>query len=113
MVLGVCRRILGNVHNAEYAFPALPHAAVEKASDLETGLAVGDPESGREVLVEALVVGLVAAAVDFLSLLPVELNRLPWAPSWADCGLQSARGRRWLLLSYWNCRLIRIVGAKA
>ena len=73
---------------AEQAQPLgeLPHAAAEQVGDLETGLAVGDPEHGGEALVEALVVRLVAAALEFLSLLRVEVNRLHRPPSWAGLG---------------------------
>src|SRR5262249_30290318 len=52
--------------------------------DLATGLAVGDPEHGGEALVDAPVVGLVAAALEFLALLRVQMNRLHDVPTWAD-----------------------------
>ena len=73
---------------AEQAQPLgeLPHAAAEQVGDLATGLAVGDPEHGGEALVDAFVVGLVAAALEFLPLLRVELNRLHRAPSRAGLG---------------------------
>jgi hypothetical protein len=59
----------------------LPHAAAEQVGDLGTGFAVGDPEHGREALVQALVVGRVAAALDFSPLLWVERSGLHRAPS--------------------------------
>src|SRR5262245_36589847 len=76
---------------AAVAEPAQPlgertHAAAEQIGNLESGLAVGDPEHGGEAFVEALVVRLVAAALEFLALLRVEENRLHLAPSWADPG---------------------------
>jgi hypothetical protein len=71
---------------AEQAQPLgeLTHAAAEQVRDLTTGLAAGDPEHGREALVEALVVGLVAAALEFLPLLSVKLYRLHRSPLRTD-----------------------------
>jgi hypothetical protein len=71
---------------AEQAQPRgeLRHAAAEQVRDLDAGLAGGDPEHGREAFVDAPVVGLVAAAFDFLRLFPVKVNRLHLAPSWAS-----------------------------
>jgi hypothetical protein len=64
----------------------LAHAAAQQVGDLEPGLAIGDPEQGRETLVDALVVGRVAAALEFLALPRVEVCRLHRAPCWADLG---------------------------
>ena len=60
----------------------LAHAAAEQVGDLATGLAVGDPEHGGKAFVQALVAGFVAAPLEFLALLRVELNWLHRAPSW-------------------------------
>jgi hypothetical protein len=59
----------------------LPHAAAEQVGDLGTGLAVGHPEHGGEALVQALVLRLVAAALEVLALLRVEVNGLHRSPS--------------------------------
>src|SRR5262245_37265391 len=58
----------------------LPHAPAEQVRDLESGLAVGNPKHGGEAFVEALVLGLATAALEFLALLPVEVNRLHRSP---------------------------------
>jgi hypothetical protein len=59
----------------------LPHAAAEQVGDLGAGLAVGNPEHGGEALVQALVTRLVAAALEVLALLQVEVNWLHRSPS--------------------------------
>jgi hypothetical protein len=73
---------------AEQAQPLgeLAHTAAEKVRDLATGLAVGDPEHGGEALEDTLVVGLVAAALEFLALLQVEGNWLHRSRAWAGLG---------------------------
>src|SRR5262245_63397646 len=73
---------------AEQAQPLgeLTHAAAEQIGNLETGLAVGNPEHGGEAFVEALVLGLATAALEFLALLPVEVKRLHRAPFRAGPG---------------------------
>src|SRR5262249_20581286 len=83
---------------AEQAQPLgeLPHAAAEQVGDLETGLAIGDPKHGAEALIEALVVSLVTAPLEFLALLPVEVNRLHGAPLRSSA---SIRGGKYCFLS--------------
>jgi hypothetical protein len=63
---------------AEQAQPVgeLPHAAAEQVRDLATGLAVGDPKHRGEAFIDAPVVRLVVAALEFLALLRVKVNRL-------------------------------------
>jgi hypothetical protein len=56
----------------------------QQVGDLTTDLAVGDPEHGQEALVDALVVGLVAAALEFLPLLPGKQYRLHRSPLQTD-----------------------------
>jgi hypothetical protein len=52
----------------------LAHAPAQEVGYLEPGLAAGDPEHGGETLEDALVVRLVAAALEFLALLWAEMN---------------------------------------
>ena len=49
-------------------------------------LRAGNPKHGGEALVEAFVVGVVPAALEFVSLLRVELNRLHRASSRSGLG---------------------------
>jgi len=83
---------------AEEAQPLgdLAHAATEEVGDIKAVLAAGDPEDGREALVDALVMRLVATAFKFLALLWVKVNRLHWAPSWANPGPPRAGDRGWV-----------------
>jgi hypothetical protein len=64
----------------------LAHAPAQEVGYLEPGLAAGHPEHRGEALVEALVVGLAAAALEFLALLWAEMNQLHDVPTWADAG---------------------------
>lgn len=66
---------------AEQAQPVgqLPHAPAEQAGDLDTSLALGNPEHGGEAFIDALVARLVAA-LEFLALLGAKMNRLHRAP---------------------------------
>src|SRR5262249_52026560 len=64
----------------------LSHATAEQVGDLGTGLAVGDPEHGGEAFIDALVTRLVAAALEVLALLRVEVNWLHRSPSCAALG---------------------------
>jgi hypothetical protein len=59
-------------------------AAPKQVGDLKAGLARGDPEDGREPLVDAPVVSLVATAFDGFALLRIEVNQLHRMPSRVD-----------------------------
>src|SRR5262249_52439234 len=58
----------------------------QEVGDVKAVFAGDDPEHGREAFVDAPVVGLVAAAFDFLRLFSVKVNQLHLAPSWAGPG---------------------------
>src|SRR5262249_39019372 len=64
----------------------LPHAPAEQVSDFVTGHAVDGSEHRGEALVDGPVVGLVAAALEFLALLRGQMNRLHDVPTWAGAG---------------------------
>ena len=61
----------------------LPDATPQEVGDVKAVFAGDDPEHRREAFVDAPVVGLVAAAFDFLRLFSVKVNQLHLAPSWA------------------------------